>query len=153
MRRRGYRPGARVIAFDRQAASVTIASKLRVAVSSPVYVVRRVRLINREPVMLETFWMPVRRFPRFDRFDIVARSVYEIMEREYGVTVSRARQSLEPTVASDYEARLLRVALGAPLMLEERLSFDRRGRPIEYGKDLYRGDRFRFVTERAPLGA
>ncbi len=32
----------------------------------------------------------------------------------------------------------------------QRLSFNKEGQPIEYGKDLYRGDRFRFVTEIAP---
>ncbi|MGQ0571249.1 MAG: GntR family transcriptional regulator [Armatimonadota bacterium] len=151
MARRGFKPGAKVVALEKQPASVTIAGKLRLPVSASVYFVRRVRLINREPVMLETFWMPVRRFPRFERFDIIARSVYEILETEYGVTVSRARQSLEPAVASEYEAQLLGIETGAPLMLEERLAFDRRGRPIDYGKDLYRGDRFRFVTESAPL--
>jgi DNA-binding GntR family transcriptional regulator len=36
-------------------------------------------------------------------------------------------------------------------MLEKRLSFDPDGKPVEYGKDRYRGDRFRFVTESAPL--
>jgi DNA-binding GntR family transcriptional regulator len=36
-------------------------------------------------------------------------------------------------------------------MLQRRLSFDQDDLPIEYGKDLYRGDRFRFVTEIAPL--
>jgi GntR family transcriptional regulator len=151
MTRRGYKPGARVVALEQHPASAAIAVKLRVPVSSRLYLVRRVRLINREPALLETFWMPVRRFPRFERFDITKRSVYEIMESEYGVKVSRARQSLEPTVASEYEARLLGVEAGAPLMLEERLAFDARGRPVEYGKDLYRGDRFRFVTDSAPL--
>lgn len=151
MTRYGYRPGARLVTLERQPARPAIARQLRVPVSSPVYLVRRVRLVNREPVMLETFWMPVRRFPRFDRFDIIRRSVFEIMETEYGVKVTRARQSLEPTIATEFEARLLRVAPGAALMLEERLSFDARGRPIEYGKDLYRGDRFRFITDDAPL--
>lgn len=151
MRRRGYRPGAKVVALEKQPASVAVARKLRIPVTAPVYFVRRVRLVNREPAMLETFWMPAKRFPRFERFDIRARSVYEILETEYGVRVSRARQSLEPAVASDYEAGLLGVEVGAPLMLEERLAFDERGRPIDYGKDLYRGDRFRFVTEMAPL--
>lgn len=151
MARRGYRPGARVLALRRQPASVTIAAQLRVPVAAPVYFVRRVRLINREPVMLETFWMPVRRFPRFERFDITRRSVYDIMETEYGVKVSRAQQSLEPAVATEDDARLLGVAPGDPLMLEERLSFDERGQPIEWGRDLYRGDRFRFITEHAPV--
>jgi DNA-binding GntR family transcriptional regulator len=36
-------------------------------------------------------------------------------------------------------------------MLEQRLSFDPHDQPIECGKDLYRGDRFRFVTKVAPL--
>lgn len=151
MARRGYRPGARVLVFRREAASMTIAATLRIPAAAPVYFVRRVRLINREPVMLETFWMPVRRFPRFERFDITRRSVYDIMETEYGVMLRRATQSLEPAVASEQDARLLGVRPGDPLMLEERLSFDDHGVPIEYGKDLYRGDRFRFITEYAPV--
>ena len=36
-------------------------------------------------------------------------------------------------------------------MLEQRLGFDQDDQPVEYAKDLYRGDRFRFVTEMAPL--
>jgi len=36
-------------------------------------------------------------------------------------------------------------------MLERRLSYDDRGEPVEYGRDLYRGDRFRFTTDVAPL--
>jgi GntR family transcriptional regulator len=151
MIRYGYRPGAKVVALERRPAPAAIARQLRVPVSSALYLVRRVRLVNREPVMLETFWMPVRRFPGFERFDITRRSVFEIMETEYGVRVRRARQSLEPAIATEFEARLLNVAPGAALMLEERLSFDTRGRPIEYGKDVYRGDRFRFVTDHAPL--
>jgi DNA-binding GntR family transcriptional regulator len=36
-------------------------------------------------------------------------------------------------------------------MLERRLGLDQDDQPVEWGKDLYRGDRFRFVTEIAPL--
>lgn len=151
MKRRGYKPGAKVITFEKLPAGAAVARHLRIPVSSPVYFVRRLRLLNREPVLLEAFWMPVRRFPGLERFNIARRSVYELMETAYGVKVSRARQSLEPTVASDYEARLLKVEPGAPLMLEERLGFGADDKPVEYGKDLYRGDRFRFVTEMAPL--
>jgi DNA-binding GntR family transcriptional regulator len=33
------------------------------------------------------------------------------------------------------------------------LAYDQDGQPVEHGRDLYRGDRFRFVTEIAPLEA
>jgi DNA-binding GntR family transcriptional regulator len=36
-------------------------------------------------------------------------------------------------------------------MLERRVSFDPNQHPVEYGSDLYRGDRFRFVTDMASL--
>ncbi|MCK4316315.1 MAG: GntR family transcriptional regulator, partial [Anaerolineae bacterium] len=75
----------------------------------------------------------------------------EIIETEYGVSIVRARQSLEPVTATEYEAELLGIEPGAPLMLERRVSFDRDNQPVERGRDLYRGDRFRFVTEMAPL--
>jgi GntR family transcriptional regulator len=120
-------------------------------VSAPVYYVRRLRLLNKEPVLLETFVLSARRFPQLERFNLAKRSVYEIMETEYGVTVSRARQSLEPVIATEYEAQLLKVKPGAPLMLERRIGLDENDKPVEYGRDLYRGDRFRFTTELAPL--
>lgn len=101
--------------------------------------------------MLEKFWMPVARFPDFEQFDLVNRFIFDIVEVEYGLTVTRARQSLEAVVATDYEAEKLNIRVGAPLMLERRLTFDERDTPIEFGIDLYRGDRFRFVTEKAPM--
>jgi GntR family transcriptional regulator len=151
MERRGYLPGAKVITLERRAAEAAVARELGLPVSAPVYYVRRLRLINREPVMLERFTVPVHRFPGFERHDLSSRSAYDVMEKEYGVAVVRARQSLEPVVATEYEAKLLEVQLGAPLMLERRLGFDKDDQPVEHGKDLYRGDRFRFVTEVAPL--
>ncbi|MBI5829640.1 MAG: GntR family transcriptional regulator [Chloroflexi bacterium] len=151
MTQRGYEPGAKVLSVEQRPADSAIAKELGLRTSDAVYDIHRLRLINQEPAMLETFYLPVARFARLDQFDLAKRSVYEILETEYGVTISRARQSLEPVVAAEYEARLLKIKIGAPLMLETRLAFDDRGRPVEYGRDLYRGDRFRFVTETAPL--
>ena len=117
---------------------------------APVFVVHRLRTLNHEPALLEQYILPEERFPGLDRHDLEGRSIYAILEDEFGVKIQRARQSLEPVSASEYEAERLEVASGAPLMLEQRLSFDADDRPVEHGRDLYRGDRFRFVTETAP---
>ncbi len=151
MERRGYLPGARVITLEKRPAETAVAHELRIPVSAPVFFVRRLRLINREPVMLERFTAPAHRFPGLERHDLSNRSLYDVMEKEYGVIVVRARQSLEPVAAAEYEAEVLEVEPGVPLMLERRLGFDQDDEPVEYGEDLYRGDRFRFVTENALL--
>jgi GntR family transcriptional regulator len=151
MQERGYVPGAKLILLELRPVEARVAEELGLRVSAPVYHIHRLRLINGEPVMLERLIIPARRFPGFEVFDLSNRSIYDVFEVEYGVQVVRARQSLEPVIATDYEAELLRVEPGFPLMLERRLGFDQDDRPVEFGIDLFRGDRFRFVTEIAPL--
>jgi GntR family transcriptional regulator len=151
MEKRGLKTENRMIALRRIPADASVAAELHVPVSDPIYFIHRVRLINREPVLMERLFVPGARFPGLDRFDFSKRSLYEVMETEFGIRVQRARQSLEPVAASELEAELLGVAAGAPLMLERRLAYDESDRPVEYARDLFRGDRFRFITEVAPL--
>ncbi len=151
MQSRGYSPGARIISLEKSMVDASLARELEVPVSSPIFRIVRLRTINQEPVLIENYAIPERRFPGLDQHDLESRSIYEIMETHYGVRIARARQSFEPVLATEFEAELLNIPIGAPLMLERRLSFDDQGLPVEYGKDLYRGDRFRFVTEAAPF--
>ncbi|MFQ5433979.1 MAG: GntR family transcriptional regulator [Anaerolineae bacterium] len=147
MQSRGYIIGAKVVMFERRMCEVSVAEQLNIPVSSPVYYVHRLRFLNNEPTMLEKFILPTACFPEFERHDLENRSLYEIMETEYSVIISQARQSIEAVRATEYEAELLNVESGTPLLLEQRLGLDQNGRPVEYAKDLYRGDRFRFVTK------
>ena len=153
MERRGFAPGARIVRMDQRPVEASLAAVLHLPLYAPVYDLLRLRLLNDVPAMLEHYVMSVRRFPDLSRFDLEHRSMYEVMETEYGVSIRRARQSLEPVVASEFEADLLDVSPGAPLMMERRLAYDHEDQPVEHGRDLYRGDRFRFVTEIAPLEA
>jgi GntR family transcriptional regulator len=145
MQRRGLAPGAKVIQIEQRPVESAIAKQLNVAVLTPVFFVMRLRMINQEPVMLEQLWVPVSCFPDLENQDLNNRSVYEIMKTEYGIIMSQAQRSLEPVIASNFEAELLGIQSGSPLMLERRVGFDQRANCVEYGKDLYRGDRFRFI--------
>ena len=149
MRNLGYAPKARVIVLERRPADANTAEQLQLAPGSPVYYGHRLRSIGEEPVVLEQFALPADRFAGLDGHDLTTRSLYEVMETEYSASISFAHQALEAVIATPYEADLLGVVPGAPLMLEQRVTFDNQRLPIEYGKDLYRGDRFRFVTELA----
>lgn len=151
MRSRGYQASARLIVFERRLAEITVAKKLEVPVSAPVYYFQRLRFINQEPVLLETCTMPIYRFPNLEVHNLEKRSIYEIVETEYSIAPHHSEQDLEAVSATDFEAELLGIEPGTPLMLERRLAFDKDDFPLEYGHDLYRGDRFRFVTEIAPL--
>jgi GntR family transcriptional regulator len=79
-------------------------------------------------------------------------SLYELLADNYGQRPHRARESLEPVVAGVREAEALEVEEGAPLMLVERTAYSMSGRPLEYARDRFRGDRTRVVVWTSELG-
>lgn len=145
IKRRGLAPGAKVISIEQRPVEAAIAKHLNIPVLTPVFHVLRLRMINQEPVMLEQLWVPVNYFPDLEVQDLNNRSFYEIMSSKYDITITQAQRSLEPVIATKFEAEVLGIETGAPLMMERRLGYDQNSNCVEFSKDLYRGDRFRFL--------
>lgn len=87
------------------------------------------------------------RFPDLMEQTFEDVSLYRVLTERYSLRFGRASQSLEAVPANAYEAEILRVREGVPLLLMERVSRDGEDRPTEYVRSLYRGDRYRFTTE------
>lgn len=149
IRQRGFAAGSQVLSLERVVPSQLAAEELELPAGADIYRCHRLRTVNGLPVLIETFAVPADLVPGFAELDFSERLVYEIMRTEYGIQVEHARLSLEAVAMSEIEAQWLGAALGAPAMLERRLAFDETGRPVDYGTDLYRGDRVRFVTDAA----
>ena len=151
IRHRGHEPGSHIISLQRLPASPSVAERLELDARDEVWRFHRLRSVNGEPFLVETFPLPTKLAPEMDTFDLNDRSVYDVLYHEYGVTVQDAQLSLEAIAISEFEAELLRVPIGSPAMLERHLAFDTTGRPVDYGYDVYRGDRVRFITDSATL--
>ena len=150
LRRHGMVAGARVLTASLRPAGPAAAAALRLGPGDPVYEVRRIRLADGLPIALERSMFPAGRFPGMldSRLD---GSLYELLEVRYGLRPHRARESLEPVTAGVREAEALEVDQGAPLMLVERTAYARSGEPLEYARDLFRGDRTRVVVWTSEL--
>ena len=150
LRRHGMVAGARVLAAAQVAATPAAAAALRVADGDPLYEVRRIRLADGRPMVLEHSLFPAALFPGLldCRLD---GSLYELLEVRYGQQPHRAKESLEPVTASVREAEALEVDEGAPLMLVERTAYSRGGLPLEFARDLFRGDRTRVIVWTSEL--
>ena len=146
----GLQPGAKVLVLEERLANAKVARKLQIHLSAPVYFGQRLRSVNNELIMVETVYLPAARFPNFIGHDLTNRSIYQILETVYDVSIDRAEQTLEAVSATEFEAHWLGVQTGAPLLLEERVGFDQSGQPVEYAKDLYRGDRIRYRSTAMP---
>jgi len=151
LRRHGKVAGARVLAAAELPASRAAAAALELAEGDPVHDVRRIRFADERPIVIEHSQFPAKLFPELLECRLDG-SLYELLDASYGLRPHRARESLEPVVAGVREAEALQIDEGAPLMLVERTAYAADGQPVEYARDLFRGDRTRVVLWTSELG-
>jgi DNA-binding GntR family transcriptional regulator len=150
LRRHGKVAGARVLAATQIRASPAAAAALELPEGSLVHEVRRIRLADGKPMVIEHSLFPATLFPDLLECRLDG-SLYELLEERYSQRPHRARESLEPVVAGVREAEALDVDEGAPLMLVERTAYSQAGQPLEFARDLFRGDRTRVVVWTSEL--
>jgi GntR family transcriptional regulator len=143
----GVKPSGKMIEFGQIVANERLARILKVNLGQKLYRLVRVRYGNNEPMVLEHCHFPSAIFPGIENYDLENQSTYHIWREEYGIVFGKMRQTLEPVMANEFEAKILDVPVGFLMMLVERVSYDVTGRPIEYAKDIHRGDKSRFVAE------
>lgn len=126
---------------------VGVARGLNLASTQTVLKIVRLRLAGQTPLLLETIFIPALLCPGLEDEDLTTTSLYALLERHYGLRLRYARQSLEATIANDYESDLFGVEPGTPMILVEGVTSTDQNQPVEYFKAIYRGDRFKFVLE------
>jgi GntR family transcriptional regulator len=154
MRARGMVPGSKLIDVSRIPASAEVATALRLGEGTEVLQIERLRLADGDPIAIEVLYLNAERFDGISAALGESGSFYQLLHSDYGVELASAEETIEAVVAGPREAGLLGCGNGGPLLLLSRLSLDTRGRPTEYVRSLYRGDRFRLRRhlERGPDG-
>jgi GntR family transcriptional regulator len=147
MRRRGMTPGSRTLELKVVAAGARLGRILRVSPSEPIMVAKRLRLADRETMAMETLHVPERLVPGLTAKDLEERSFYELLEDSYGIVIVGGTQTIEPTVTNEEESAALGVPLHSPAFLFERVTHSEEGEIVEFVSSLYRGDRYRLVTD------
>ncbi len=107
----------------------------------------RVRFVDGDPYALETSTLQSKRFPGLERYDFGARSLYDVLAREYATQLVRARETLAPVLLKPEQAELLQVGVDQPALRLVRTTFDGNGVATEAAGALIRGDRCQLLFE------
>ncbi len=149
----GRRPTSRLLDVAVIPASVDVAAELDLPTNAKVQRVERLRLADEEPMAVEVVYLDAEHFAAIGDAIDLGTSLYAVLRDRYGVTLTHATETIEAVLASPAEADLLETGSGFPLLLLTRTSWDQQGRPVEYVRSLYRGDRYRFVANLTRPGA
>jgi len=147
MQRRGMSPASRTLELKIVPAGAQLGRLLHVSPSEPVMVAKRLRLADHETMAIETLHVRESLVPDLTAADLQEHSFYELLRKRYVTTIAGGVQTIEPTVTDEEESEALGVPLHSPAFLFERVSRDSSGAVVEFVRSVYRGDRYRIVTD------
>lgn len=144
MSQMGYEVINRLHSLKTLPADARVAERLRLEEGAPVTEIKRVRLVNREPVSLEVTYVPRAVGEKLEKADLVARDIFLIIENDCGIALGHADLAIDAVLADADLTRALSVEEGAPIMRIERLTHAADGTPLDFEYLYYRGDAFQY---------
>jgi GntR family transcriptional regulator len=147
MLRKGLMPSSRLLGKSIVPAPPFVARALALEAGEPVSFFRRLRLVDGEPLVLESSYFPQRLFP--DLLDEYTGDVplYDVIASRYGARVVKALETFEPVIIRGHEAELLGTQPHSPGLLIEQVNLAEGGVRMELCVGLVRGDRCRYYVE------
>jgi len=151
---RGLRPGSRVLSMEITEADKDIAFRLHLSPGSPVIHFVRVTLADDEPIAVANTYVSIAAIAPHQReitkASLESNSFYELLER-IGVHLTGGIQTISASGADAFQAEILGVAIGSPLIDSERVAYTRERVYVEFTKMLARPDRIQWKTSLGPI--
>jgi len=150
---RGARPSSRLISLDRAPADEEAREVFGPDAGDGVYRIVRVRLADGTPLAVETVRIPVRLCPDLERYSLEDASLYDTLDKVYGLQPSQAVEEIAAGLAGAVERKLLGLPRPSPVLIIRRQTFTGEGDPVELTTAVIRGDLYRAMvrSSRASL--
>jgi GntR family transcriptional regulator len=139
----------------RMPALPAIARHLGIPEKNPIYHIQILREVDGTPMALQTSFLPEDLCPGLIDAPFEDGSLLKTLQHRFNIEIVSVQETFQAVKSDSYEARLLEINVGDPLILLERFSTERSGRTIELVRTLLRGDRCKFNIEvkKEPLQA
>jgi GntR family transcriptional regulator len=147
MKKRGHLAYSQILKQEIVHAEKDIASNLNIKPGSLVLQLDRLRYIDNEPIVLTSTYIPSHFVPGLENMELSRESLYGVLEREYGIVISRAYRTIGAVVANEYHAGLFKIKKGDPFIVISQIEYSSDGTLFAYYHGLYRGDRNVFEVE------
>ena len=130
----------RVIENRVTTADARVAQELGINVGDPVLFLRRLRIVETDPVLFQESWLNLTPCPGLDHADFTSESAFAAVERCSGMRIRYSKMRYSSRQADAGQAILLDCAEGDPiLVLEQTISLENHV-AIEWSSSWLRGD-------------
>lgn len=140
MSSRGLIPRSRVLKMELTEQEPEVAGRLRLAASSNILKIERLRESSEEPLALETCYLAASEFSGLMRAPLGKVSLFVTLQQNYGVDLAYADEEVDATAAEAGIADLLKVPRGTSLLRIRQVIYSTKGKAIMYVVGFYRSE-------------
>ncbi|MCM3766050.1 GntR family transcriptional regulator [Neobacillus niacini] len=147
MLNKGLIPSTQILSIGKNEANAKLAHKLQILPREMMIVIKRLRFVNETPIAIEESFIPEKLCPGLDRMIEENQSLYELLEKEFGIVLVKAKEYMQVTFSDESESKLLKIRSESPCIFQESVAFDRNNTEIEFSTSLTRSDIVKFYSE------
>lgn len=147
--RAGLEASSRVLYQEHEACPSTVADRLGVEPATRILRLDRLRLGDGVPIALDRTWIPLYYAQLLDGHDLSSETLYQVLEREYGIPALSGRYRITARSADPTIAEALGVPAGEALLVIERTTRTVGERALYFQRRHYRSDRLVYELELA----
>lgn len=144
---RGLTPTTAVTELREIVCDELISKKFDIECNTPLFLLKRIRAVDGKAILLLHSYLIAKLVPGLMDKTITNRSLHELLQSEYNLTIKKTRRTLEAVAADTHQAKLLKVSVGTPLQYFRNTVILDTNEIIEYSEGWYRGDAVSFTFE------
>ena len=146
MEAQGKKPSSKTVSYLITTPSVSEMERLNLSEQAKIVRMERIRYADDEPICFEVATLPYDLVQAYDRTQVTT-SLYKTLEAN-GLVIGHASQTVSAQLASEKIAEYLNVKRGSAILKLRQVTQLSDGRPFEYVRTQYAGDRFEFYLEK-----
>lgn len=144
MKALGKQPKTVILEFETIEANKYFASKLQVSIGEPLYKMKRLRLADDEPMMLERTYLPVKKFWNLTQKLLETKPLYDLFSQDFQQVVHIAEEEFYASIARNKDMSYLEIAEGSAVLNLVRTTYNINNEVIEYTLSVARADQFHY---------
>ena len=149
----GKKPSTQVIRFKTATSSEVseeVSKNLNLDPGEKLYYMKRLRLSDDIPLILESHYLRERFCPGLER-DALKGSLFDIMTKEYKLNIAGVDETILATTIHGENSKLLSVQNGVPGFFMYVIGYNDTKIPVWIANVIFRGDAFELHNRRGPI--
>jgi GntR family transcriptional regulator len=146
LQRRGLETSSRILEAVILPADDLLCSKLNLPRGAEVVRLSRLRMVNEQPIAVQTSELPHHFCQGVLEIDFCDRSLYDVLRHQYHLALAHSDTVIMAGLAQAQEAALLQLKRPAAVLISNQTTYLESGAVIEITRSVFHADRYSLTT-------